>query len=82
MHDGSIETLRDVVLHYAAGGRVIDGGPYAGDGRKSPLKSGLVRGFAATEQEIDDVVTFLESLTDATFLEDPAFSSPFDEPSP
>lgn len=77
MHDGSIETLRDVVKHYAAGGRVIESGPYAGDGRKSPLKSGLVRGFAITDSEIDDVVAFLESLTDETFIQNPAFSDPF-----
>lgn len=82
MHDGSIPTLRDVVLHYAAGGRLIESGPYAGDGRTSPLKSGLVRGFAATDQEIDDMVAFLESLTDQTFLQNPAFASPFSEPAP
>ncbi len=77
MHDGSIATLREVVEHYAAGGRLIESGPYAGDGRKNPLKSGLVRGFQATDQEIDDVVAFLESLTDETFVSDPRFWSPF-----
>lgn len=77
MHDGSIATLRDVVLHYAAGGRLIEEGPFAGDGRLSPLKSGLVRPFEATDQEIDDVVAFLEALTDPGFVSDPAFSDPF-----
>ncbi len=77
MHDGSIETLRDVIKHYAAGGRLIESGPYAGDGRKNPLKSGLVRGFAITDAEIDDVVAFLESLTDESFVQNPAFSDPF-----
>ena len=46
-------------------GRLMDSGPYAGDGSLSPLKSGLVRGFTISEAEIDDVVAFLESLTDA-----------------
>lgn len=68
MHDGSIATLRGVVEHYAAGGRLITDGPFAGDGRKSPLKSGLVRGFAATDEEIDAVVAFLEALTDPGLL--------------
>jgi cytochrome c peroxidase len=77
MHDGSIPTLRDVIRHYARGGRLIESGPFAGDGRASPLKSGLVRGFQATEQEIDDVIAFLESLTDPTFLTNPDFSDPF-----
>ncbi len=77
MHDGSIATLRDVVRHYARGGRLIDSGPFAGDGRLSPLKSGLVRGFSISEAEIDDVVAFLESLTDSTFLTDPRLADPF-----
>jgi len=77
MHDGSIETLRGVLQHYAAGGRLIESGAFAGDGRLSPLKSGLVRGFQATEQELDDVVAFLEALTDPVFIENPAFSDPF-----
>lgn len=76
MHDGSISTLRAVVEHYAAGGRVITEGPFAGDGRKSPLKSGLVRGFAATEEEIDAVVAFLTALTDEGFLASPALGPP------
>lgn len=76
MHDGSIATLREVVMHYAAGGRVIASGPFAGDGRVSPLKSGLIRGFAATDGEIDDVVAFLQSLTDLTFVNNPAFADP------
>jgi cytochrome c peroxidase len=80
MHDGSIATLRGVVKHYAAGGRLIESGPFAGDGRLNPNKSGLVRGFRATDDEIDAVVSFLESLTDEGFLNDPAFADPFATP--
>ena len=82
MHDGSIPTLRDVVKHYAAGGTVLEAGPFAGDGRVSPLKSGLVRGFKITEAELDDVVAFLESLTDDSFVQNPAFASPFEAAAP
>ena len=77
MHDGSIATLREVVEHYAAGGRVLEASDYSGDGRTSPLKSGLVRGFEASDEEIDDVVAFLESLTDRSFIENPSFADPF-----
>ncbi|MFN8650730.1 MAG: di-heme enzyme [Gemmatimonadales bacterium] len=77
MHDGSIATLRAVVQHYARGGRSVVSGPYAGDGRLSPLKSGLVRGFSIADSEIDDVVAFLESLTDSAFIRDPRLSDPF-----
>jgi cytochrome c peroxidase len=80
MHDGSIATLEEVVRHYAAGGRSIESGPFAGDGRISPLKSGLVRGFQITDEELADVVAFLESLTDRSFIENPAFSDPFAGP--
>ncbi|HRI50118.1 MAG TPA: di-heme enzyme [Pseudomonadota bacterium] len=76
MHDGSIATLREVVMHYAAGGRLVGSGSFAGDGRVSPLKSGLIRGFAATDAEIDDVVAFLQSLTDPAFVDNPAFADP------
>ncbi|MEO1268298.1 MAG: MbnH family di-heme enzyme [Myxococcota bacterium] len=82
MHDGSIATLREVVEHYAAGGRVIEEGPFAGDGRLNPNKSGLVRGFQATDEELDAVVAFLEALTDPEFITNPAFSDPFAEPQP
>jgi cytochrome c peroxidase len=77
MHDGSKATLEDVVRHYAAGGTVTDSGPAAGDGRTSPLKSGLVRGFQATDEEVAAVVAFLETLTDNNFITDPRFANPF-----
>jgi cytochrome c peroxidase len=72
MHDGSIATLSEVIDHYAAGGRASAHG--AGP---SPLQSEFVRGFTLTEQEKQDVLAFLESLTDAEFLTDPRFSDPF-----
>lgn len=67
MHDGSVATLGEVVDLYAAGGRLITGGPQRGDGRNSPLKSGLVSGFVITGEEREDLLSFLESLTDSRF---------------
>jgi len=77
MHDGSVETLEDVVRIYEAGGRNVTEGPYAGDGRENPLKSGFVAGFSLTDQERSDLVRFLEALTDTNFLSDPQLSNPF-----
>ncbi len=77
MHDGSIETLEEVLDFYAAGGREVLGGPHAGDGRENPYKDPLVRGFEMTEQEKLDLLEFLYSFTDETFLSDPALSDPF-----
>ena len=79
MHDGSLDTLREVIEHYARGGTLTEDGPNAGDGRLSPLKSGLIRGFDASEEEIDAVIAFLDSLSDYDFIEDPRFSNPFEE---
>ena len=77
MHDGSAATLAEVIRSYEAGGRYITEGPYAGDGRANPLKSGFVAGFTLSDGEREDLIHFLESLTDATFLADPRFSNPF-----
>jgi cytochrome c peroxidase len=79
MHDGSIADLRGVLAHYAAGGTLTESGALAGDGRKSPLKSGLLRGFKLSEEEVVDVLAFFDALTDHTFVQNPAFSDPFAE---
>ena len=77
MHDGSVATLEDALDHYAAGGRTITSGPYAGNGSKSPLKSEFLKGFIISPSQKADVVAFLESLTDEEFLHDPRFSNPW-----
>ncbi len=77
MHDGSIVTLDAVLDHYAAGGRTIKDVPHAGVGRDSPLKSSFVPGFEMTPDERADLIAFLKSLTDETFLTNPKLSAPW-----
>jgi cytochrome c peroxidase len=77
MHDGSLKTLDEVIRFYERGGRQINGGPNAGDGRLSPLKNGLVAGFEISDAERADLIRFLEALTDEEFLTDPRFGDPF-----
>lgn len=77
MHDGSIATLEEVIDFYAAGGRIIETGEYAGDGRVNPYKSGFVGGFIITEEEKQDLINFLKSLTDESVLTNPELSDPF-----
>jgi len=77
MHDGSIDTLEEVLDHYARGGRNIATGEYAGDGSRSPYKSDLLVGFVITDQEKQDVINFLKSLTDWEFVCNERFSDPF-----
>ena len=74
MHDGSIATLEQVIDHYAAGGR----GTGAARDAPKPYTSPLVRGFVASAQERADLVRFLQSLTDQSFVRDPRFASPFE----
>jgi cytochrome c peroxidase len=76
MHDGSIATLAEVIAHYERGGRLLEEGPYAGDGRRSPFKSEFVRGFELSDGERGDLIEFLESLTDQSVLTDPRFANP------
>jgi cytochrome c peroxidase len=77
MHDGSVATLAEVVANYERGGRLIEAGSYAGDGRLSPYKSEFVTGFELTADERNDLVAFLEALTDESVLSNPQFSDPF-----
>ncbi len=79
MHDGSIATLGEVLDHYAAGGRTIASGPNAGVGRNNPNKAPSVHGFAMSATDKADLLAFLETLTDSTFLRNPAFANPWEK---
>lgn len=61
------EALRKVIQHYMSGGK----SPSNKDGT-------LIRPFSLTDQEIDDLIEFLKSLTDEEFIKNPKFSSPFE----
>lgn len=73
MHDGAIPTLKDVIRnHYAVKGKAVH------DGKEpNPLRDQFIEGFNVSDAEIDDLVAFLESLTDQHFVTDPRFSDPF-----
>jgi cytochrome c peroxidase len=61
MHDGSIATLREVVVHYNNGG-VTNEGDHVNDF----LSSGI-RPLNLTDEQIDDLVAFMEALTSPQF---------------
>ena len=72
MHDGSLPTLEAVIReHYAAKGHSC----FTGKG-PNPLRSEFIEGFTINDREIKDLVAFLQSLTDPSFLNNPAFSDP------
>ena len=62
MHDGSIRTLRDVVVHYNNGGALKK------DTKINPYLSGGIRPLNLTDQQIDDLVAFMETLTSPEFV--------------
>ena len=72
MHDGSLPTLQAVIRqHYAVKGH----SSVAGKG-PNPLRSEFIEGFKLSDREVQDLIAFLNSLTDQSFLHDPAFSDP------
>lgn len=65
MHDGRFNTLEEVLDHYSQGGHgVINEDPN-------------IRPFSLTEQDKEDLISFLKMLTDTSFLKKEAFQSPF-----
>ncbi len=56
MHDGSLRTLAEVIEHYNSGGK------------DHPNKSNLFSSLNLTQQEKDELLAFLLSLTDNEFL--------------
>jgi cytochrome c peroxidase len=63
MHDGSLATLRDVVVHYNNGGVTNEGDPV------NDFLSGGIRPLNLTDEQIDDLVAFMEALTSPEFVD-------------
>lgn len=61
MHDGSINTLEDVIEHYNSGGKA------------HPHKSLLIKPLGLTTQEKNELLAFLHTLTDTQFLNNKKF---------
>ncbi|GAA4460709.1 cytochrome c peroxidase [Nemorincola caseinilytica] len=65
MHDGRIKTLEDVVEHYRTGVAA------------SPTTDAAVAGgINMTDQDKKDIVSFLKTLTDSTFISSKLFAEP------
>jgi cytochrome c peroxidase len=78
-HDGSAATLEDVLNVYERGGRNIENGPYAGDGRKNIHNHSLIKGFQLNSQQRKDLIAFLLSLSDSSLCNNPAYANPFND---
>ena len=70
MHDGRFATLREVLEHYNTGVK------------QSPTIDPLMQynvdpGLGLSDQDIDDLIAFLHTLTDETYLNNPDYQDPF-----
>jgi cytochrome c peroxidase len=61
MHDGSLKALEDAVVHYNNGGVTNEGDPV------NDFLSGGIRPLNLTDEEIDDLVAFMEALTNPEY---------------
>lgn len=68
MHDGRFETLEEVIDHYNSGGlpsTTVD-----------PFMKYTEGGLMLSQQSKDDLLNFLKTLTDTSFIHNPAFQDP------
>ncbi len=65
MHDGSIATLPEVLKHYSKGGK------------KQANLDTRISAFPLSQEEEKDILNFLESLTDTSYLRKEHFRNPF-----
>ena len=65
MHDGRFKTLTEVLEHYNSGGHPAD--------NKNPF----IRSLNLTASQKLDLIAFLHTLTDSSFVKNPAYKNPF-----
>lgn len=58
MHDGSISSLDGVIQHYSSGGS------------NHPTKDNRIKSFHLSEKETKELVSFLKTLTDTSYMKD------------
>ena len=64
MHDGSVKTLDEAIRRHADGGAA------------HPLRDAKLRNKAMDDAEVSDMVAFLQSLSDRSFVTNPDFALP------
>ena len=66
MHDGRYATLEEVIEHYSSGGHGVAN------------EDVNIRYFDLSDQQKQDMISFLKTLTDEEFLTNPALGNPFE----
>ncbi|MFM1931334.1 MAG: hypothetical protein RL226_637 [Bacteroidota bacterium] len=70
MHDGRFQTLEEVVEHYNSGGQPSE--------TIDPFMKYTSGGLMLSDQSKEDILNFLKTLTDTSFIHNPAFQDPHD----
>ena len=65
MHDGRFTTLLQVMAHYNEGGK------------HNPSQDTLIRRLNLTDQQMNDIIAFMNSLTDKSYTSRKDFTNPF-----
>lgn len=65
MHDGRFQTIDQVVDHYITGGHIADN------------LGAVLRPLSLSDYDRQALIAFIKTLSDASFLENPMFSDPF-----
>ena len=71
MHDGRFKTLEEVIDHYSDGVNFDHPNIHPQMAAHSGIQLRL------SQQQKDDLLAYLRSMTDSTFLNNPAYSNPF-----
>lgn len=70
MHDGSLKTLKEVVVHYNNGGVTKKGD------KVNEFLSGGIRPLELSDQQVSDLVAFLEALTSPEYVKQAKATKP------
>jgi cytochrome c peroxidase len=76
-HDGSAKNINEVIEHYKRGGRLITEGKNKGDGKLHPNKNDDIHGFKITALQKKQLLNFLSTLTDTSYLRNSFYKNPF-----
>ncbi len=76
-HDGSAPDIDAVINSYSKGGREVKDGPFKGDGRLHPSKNQFIEGFKINSKERQQLISFLKTLTDTSYLKNSFYTNPF-----
>jgi cytochrome c peroxidase len=68
MHDGRFQTLEEVINHYNTGGQIST--------TVDPFMESAGGGLHLEEIDKIALIAFLKTLTDTSFIHNPAFSDP------